>query len=62
MSPYGFLTNNTYPAHVFFVNTSGYLSNANVNNTVIGVRPISFYNSYTKLRQSIAELGYKINH
>ena len=62
MSPYGFLTNNPYPAQVFFVDLNGHLSNTNVNNTVIGVRPISFYNSYTKLRQSIAELGYKINH
>ena len=47
-------------ANVFRVDTNGYLNNYNVHSTTPGVRPISFYNSYTKLRQSTAELGYKI--
>ena len=47
-------------ARVFVVDTNGYLNNWNVNNTTPGLRPISFYNSNTELRQSIAELGYKI--
>ena len=52
-------TSNSW-ANVFYVTSNGDLDWNNVNNT-IGVRPISFYNSYTKLWQSIAELGYKIN-
>ncbi len=60
MSPYymNVGTSNSW-ANVFAVNSNGYLDWNNVNNT-IGVRPISFYNSYTKLWQSIVELGYKI--
>ena len=60
MSPYYWNATNSN-ANVFFVNSSGNLTNGNVNNTTRGVRPISFYNSYTKLWQSIVELGYKIN-
>ena len=52
---------NGYNANVFYVYSDGNLNNANVNWAGAGVRPISFYNSYTKLWQSIAELGYKIN-
>ena len=48
-------------AYVFIVLDNGNLNNNNVNNNNYGVRPISFYHSYTWLRFSIAELGYKIN-
>ena len=51
--------NSSGNANVFFVRNDGYLDWNNVNNTY-GLRPISFLNSYTKLRQSIVELGYKI--
>ncbi len=47
-------------ANVVLVNGNGHLTNNSVNNTW-GLRPILFYNSYTKLRQSIVELEYKIN-
>ena len=60
MSPYNWNSSNSY-ANVFIVNSNGYLTNDNVGNTAYGLRPISFYNSKAKLRQSIVELGYKIS-
>ena len=60
MSPYNWNSTNSY-ANVFVVNGNGYLTNDNVHNTNYGLRPISFYSSHTKLRQSIVELGYKIS-
>ncbi len=40
MSPYLFAPSSTYPAGVFYVNTSGNLISNSVNHTVPGVRPV----------------------
>ena len=58
--PYNWWNSSTSYANVFAVDSNGYLNNWNVNNINPGLRPISFLNSHTKLRQSIVELGYKI--
>ena len=52
--------NSSGNANVFIVNSSGFLTNSNVNN-IRGVRPIPFLNSHTKSWQSIVALSYKIN-
>ena len=59
MSPYNYNPSNTYPARVFYVNTSGNLNNDNVNDT-LGVHQYPFITHDIKLRFNTVELGYKM--